>query len=636
MKLDPQRAALPVAGAAAAVAAITLAALAWSSPSPLLLVPMMGLEPCLTPSAENTVDPAMMQALAPACGGPEGSAAALVESTVAGLQTPGTTRQPFELGYTLNVPLLKLFKAQGADWAIDQDQVDRLARTLRDNPRPAILYLFSTHFSQGAPIEKALAADPANLSWTQAGPLQDSTYYGAPIYNWSFASTDNAITRRRIQAGQAMLDAVCRLGPQHAAKLRGVTLLGELHHLFPDFEAGMGFQRPYLITDYSEQSKAGFRAFLRQRFGTIERLNAALGSQWASFDALDPPGKNIRSETLRDYTEHIDAFAHGSLPIAGWTHVPDAGTRGPARIRVYLNGRAIGSTAVDKHRQDVLQALPELGTANVGWRYDLNYARLPAGLHRLDLFVDRGQGGLEHLTTRRIAVMDRTHATPKPQPEVALPKSRPLDAGTRASVDFPADLSSYFYNPMVPLWHEFRRGQVVHYLQALNRAWQPPCLAHTPRYVHQIVPFTNPSWDETRFAIESSLQPLPGIGLGVSLYGEPTYGTSFSNWLGSTRHRAYGVTEFHPLKAMGANEMRQVLNRHEQQGARFLSFFMEPRWQGRKASRHTNLFSFDPQNREYGSDRLYESVRGVLAQGGQPLRAPAAAPAVPAAARSTP
>jgi hypothetical protein len=598
---------------------------------------MMGLEPCLTPSEENTADAATIQALARHCAGPEGSAAALVEATVAGLQTAGSARQPFELGYTLNVPLLKLFKPQGTGWAIDQPQVDRLARTLRDNPRPAILYLFSTHFSQGAPIEKALAADPANLSWTQAGPLQDSTYYGAPIYNWSFAGTDNAITQRRIEAARAMLDAVCRLGPEHAAKLRGVTLLGELHHLFPDFEAGMGFQRPYQITDYSAQSRAGFRAFLRQRFGTVERLNASLGSQWPSFDAIEPPSKNIRSEPLRDFTEHVDAFAHGSLPIAGWTHVPQAGSLRSARILVYLNGRPIGAASIDKHRQDVLQALPELGTANVGWRFDLNFAKLAPGLHRLDMFVDRGAAGLTHLTTRRIAVMDRSHSTPQPQAEVALPDSKPAGPETRSYVDSPADLSSYFYNPMVPLWHEFRRAQVVNYLLAFNKALQPPCLADTPRYVHQIVPFTNPGWDETRFAIEGSLQPLPGIGLGVSLYGEPTYGTSFSNWLGTTQHRGYGVTEFHPLKAMGANEMRQVLNRHEAQGARFLSFFMEPRWQGRKASKHTNLFSFDPDNKEYGSDRLYQAVRAVLAQEKAGVTAPAAAaPAAPGAARSTP
>jgi hypothetical protein len=233
--------------------------------------------------------------------------------------------------------------------------------------------------------------------------------------------------------------------------------------------------------------------------------------------------------------------------------------------------------------------------------------------------------------------MDRSHSTPKPQPEVALPTSAPPDAKVRAYVDSPADLSSYFYNPMVPLWHEFRRAQVVHYLQAFNRALQPPCLAETPRYVHQIVPFTNPGWDETRFAIEGSLQPLTGIGLGVSLYGEPTYGTSFFNWLSRSQHRNYGVTEFHPLKAMSANEMRQVLNRHELHGARFLSFFMEPRWQGRKASKHTNLFSFDPENKEYGSDRLYQSVRGVLANEGTVRPAVGRpAPAAPEAARSTP
>jgi hypothetical protein len=608
-----QRAALPVAGGAAAVAALWLAALAYLSPSSLLLAPMLGLEPCITPASENTVDAAAAAALAPSCEGPQGSGAALVEATLAGLETPGQLRHPFELGYTLNVPLLRLFKPEGTGWAIDQALVGRFARTIRDNPRPVVLYLFSTHFSQGAPIEKALAADPANLSWTQQGPLADSIYYGAPIYNWSFATTANGITQRRVEAANAILAALCRLDWSDRRKVRAITLLGELHHLFPSFETGMGFDKPYLITDYSEASKAGFRAFLQQRYGSIGELNQALGSTWRSFSEITPPAKDIRKEPLRDYTEHLDAFAHGILPITGWTYAPDATPQRPARIRVYRNGELAGSAAIDQHRQDVLEALPELGTANTGWRFDLDFRKLPTGLHRIDVVLEPADGEMVRLATRHVAIMDKRHATPELQPQAAPPAVRAADASVRFSVDSPPDQASFFYNPMAPLWHEFRGDQVVRYLESFRAALQPSCMKGTDRFTHQIVPFTNPGWDETRFAIEASLKPLPGLGLGVSLYGEPTYGQSFARWLHRTRHARYGVTEFHPLKPLSPGETRALLHRHALDGAEFLSFFMEPRWQGRKVSRHTNLFSLDPENRQYGSDVLYGSFRAVLA-----------------------
>lgn len=149
------------------------------------------------------------------------------------------------MGYTLPVPLLKLFhqNPQG-HWEIDGRLINRLVRTIRDTERPLILYLFSTHFSADAPLEQVLAQDSRNLAQTRDGPLGQSSYYGAPLYNWSFASTQNELTERRVQAARAVLGTVCQLPAHDIAKVRGVTLLGELHHLFPNFEGGMGFAPP--------------------------------------------------------------------------------------------------------------------------------------------------------------------------------------------------------------------------------------------------------------------------------------------------------------------------------------------------------------------------------------------------------
>jgi len=492
--------------------------------------------------------------------------------------------------------------------------VQRLVRTIHDVQRPLVLYLFSTHFSAGAPMESELARDTDNMAHTRDGALGVDTYYDSDIYNWTFATTSNAITEHRTQAIQAVLQEVCLLEPSDRAKIQGVTLLGELHHLFPDFQAGMGFDGPYRITDYSPASVKAFRHSLAREFGSIAQFNRIIGGDYASFDEVVPPSKDIRTEPLRRFTEHIDPFAHGTLPISGWAYVRNPPSAYTPRIHVYRNGRLVGKTAVHLGRQDVLTAMPQFGDANTGWRLDLDFKHLPAGQHRLDIFLETRPGKLVQIGTRQIAIMDRKQSTPLPLPQQTLPRTTPSDSTVQAHIDFPRDQSAYYYNPLASLWHAFRRQQVTDYLRFFDRQVQNSCLAGVPRYTHQIIPFSNPSWDENKFAIQDSLRPHQGLHLGVSLYGEPTYGTSFTNWLARSGQHRYGVTEFHPLKVMDVQTMSQVLAQHAHQGADFLSFFMEPRWNGERMPRGHNMFSFDPQNPQFGSDALYRAVQETLAK----------------------
>lgn len=581
-------------------------------PGPMLLAPMIGvIDRCVM--AKDTVTAQEVPDMQAACTGPNGSAAALIESTLAELQPPGSAPGPYPLGYTLPIPLLQLFRQEADGWTIDTETVERLVRTVRDTPRPLILYLFSTHFATGAPLEKALAADPANLAQTREGPLGQGRYYGDAIYNWTFATTQTDVTAKRVQATQALLEAMCRLPAKDIAKIRGVTLLGELHHLFPDFEAGMGFTPPYRVTDYGPASVAGFRQFLKQEFPRIEQLNRVLGANYASFDEVQPPSRDIRAEPLQRFTEHIDSFAQGSLPIAGWAYVSSREGAVLPWVHVYRNGQFVGKTPVNQGRQDVLAARPEFGNANTGWRFDLDFRRLPSGLHRIDVFLETQPGQLVPLGTRHIALMDRAQSTPRALPQQPLPASLPRPASLQAHIDLPADQSAYYYNPLVPLWHTYRGRQVVDYLKFFDAVVNQSCLANTPHYTHQIIPFTNPGWDANKYAIQASLQPMGAIRLGVSLYGDATYGSTFPQWYAHTGHRGYGVTEFHPLKAMDATLMQRTLARHAARGAEFLSFFLEPRWKGELVSRGHNLFSLDPDNAEFGSDRLYHAMQKTVA-----------------------
>ena len=580
-------------------------------PGTMLLAPMIGVIDTCVLAQDGAATPHTPDMLS-TCTGPDGSAAALIESTLSALQPSGNAQGPYPLGYTLPVPLLQLFRQGPEGWAIDEDTVGRLVRTVRDNKRPLILYLFSTHFATDAPMEKALAMDPANLAQTRDGPLAQGRYYGSAINNWTFASTQTELTARRVQATQALLKEMCHLPARDIAKIKGVTLLGELHQLFPDFETGMGFNAPYRATDYSTQSVVGFQRFLQQAFPRIEQLNRVLGANYAAFDEVQPPSRDIRSEPLQRFTEHIDSFAQGSLPISGWVYAPQPAGAGPAWVHIYRNGVFVGKTQVNQGRQDVLAAKPEFGDANTGWRLDMDFRHLPTGLHRIDVFLEQKTGRLTPLGTRHIALMSRQQSAPHALPQKPLPASAPADGALQAHIDMPPDQSAYYYNPLVPLWHAFRQKQVVDYIQFFDGVVKQSCLAGTPHYTHQIIPFTNPSWDTNKYAIQASLQPMGDIRLGVSLYGDATYGASFPKWYASTGHRGYGVTEFHPLKAMDAPAMKQVFAEHAARGAEFLSFFLEPRWQGRLVARDNNMFAFDEENKSFNSNRLYSSIKKIL------------------------
>ena len=591
----------------------------------MLLAPLVGVnDTCIAqPPGAATSFAAPDKDLTRACAGAQGSAAPLIEATLAQLlpeNAASNTRSPFALGYTLAVPLLTLFERGPDGWQIDRQRVARIARTLAQSERSAVLYLFSTHFSAGGELEAALASDSHNLAHTQDGPLPTDSYYGAPLYNWSVARTDNALTKHREQAMNAVLAAVCHLPDTQRARIKAVTLMGETHQLFPDFQAGMGFSGPYRLTDYSAASVQGWHRYLRQQFGTLAQLNRVLGSDYADFNDVMPPSRDIRTEALNRYSEHIDAFAHGILPVAGWAYVPPTGARHASAsaapwVHVFRDGRFVAKVRADRGRQDVVQAVAEVHRADTGWRINLDFRHFTPGLHRIDVYLEQRPGELTRIGSRQIAIMDARQQTPALAPQQALPLSVAMRAGVRAHLDQPAEQASYYFNPLVPFWHAYRNQQVAHYLEHFSQLVGRSCLAAVPRYTHQILPFSNPGWDANKFAIEQSLQTQGSLRLGVSLYGDAAYGARFAAWLRATGHHRYGVTEFHPLRAMDAPQLRAVLDKHAADGAQFLSFFLEPRWQETLVPRAAyNPFSFDPDNPEFGSDVLYRSVQEILRQ----------------------
>ena len=542
------------------------------------------------------------------------SASMLINSTLDNISTQAPGSAAYDLGYTLYVPLLKLVQISEGRFEIDAAAVQRVTQTIANAQRPMILYLFSNHFSVGAAAEGVLATSEKNLLKTTKGTLPIDQYYGAKLYPWSFVQMDSDITKLRELALRAVVDAVCRLPKAAQAQVRGMTLLGEMHHLFPDFQGGMGFSADYQITDYSDQSVGDFRTFLRSRFKTIESLNANLGSAYSDWNEVLPPQKNIRTDKLKNYWEHIDAYAHGLLPISGWVARKNVKSSNGDWIQIYKNGAFVARTPVAFGRQDVLNAYPELKTPDLGWEYYYDFSRSGPEFLQFDIYLEQGAEPLLHLATRQVSTRDKTQVVPKQPGPVNLPNAMSAPVSLLFSVDLPVNSSTYYYNPLAGLWHEFRKLQISSYLTHFADLAGSKCIAPNLIYSHQILPFVNPGWDQTKYAVGSDLAVPSDMSLGVSLYGEASYGASFFDWFGSTKRRAYGVTEFHPLKPMNAVELRSVLDRHSENGAAFLSFFTESGSLDEKANGPKNIFAFDPNNRNAGSDVLYRSVQQILSK----------------------
>jgi len=333
-----------------------------------------------------------------------------------------------------------------------------------------------------------------------------------------------------------------------------------------------------------------------------------IGSNYPDFSAVQPPSKNIRSDKLTHFQEHIDSFAAGVIPVTGWIFAPT----GAGVVKIYLNGKYLSDAPVHLGRQDVRAAHPEFKTADVGWRYDLDFSPLPAGIHQIDLAYAQQDHALIKLGTRTVVVMDPQQKKPLAMPLEPLPQMTAEIGGLLSSIDEPLEMADYYYNPLAREWLQFREQQVVQYLQYFNALVASTCFADTPRYTHQIVPQYNPGWDASKFAVTASLAPQKALRMGISLYGEASYGKALASGYKNLSIDHYGVTEFHPLTSLGSERLGTVLAAHQKNGADFISFFLETKWHKQPISNAPNIVSFDPANIKFGSDQLYSSLKKLL------------------------
>lgn len=541
------------------------------------------------------------------------SAASLIDAKLDKLGPAESADGRFALGYTLPMSLLSYLDFQGDLITVDRERVRHDLRVIGQSERKLVLYLFANHFAGRFQLNVArkLAEDPRNLMRLANGTAPLDRYFLSSIYPWSLADENSSYDKARRLAASAVLDEVCKLPRTEIDKIQAVTVLGEVHHFFPNFMNGMGYSTgDYQITNYSSRSIAQFQHWLKEKYGNLTEFNAQLSSQFKTFSDVLPPSKNIKREPLQHFFEHIDAHAHGEIPFFGWAFDQQAND---FNIHIFLNGDFLAAAKSGLTRLDVAQAIEGLEDSNVGYRHKLDYRNLPTGIHHVDVRYVSETASVS-LATYELAVMDRQQSRPTRLRQ----HSRAVDRGNipdsfRYWADYPPPSPAVFYNPLARLWLEFRSWQVTSDIERYAKLVKDSCLDDERVFSHQIGAGFKASWDPVLLASEASLEPNSHYNLGINLYGGIIHGNYFFNWLAENGHVRYGIPEMHPMTAQDPALLVSALRRHHRHGAVFMSpYFLSVQPARFGSDPEHDRFKIEPTNTEYGSNQLYKALQLLM------------------------
>lgn len=526
---------------------------------------------------------------------------------------PGGPKGNVQIGYTATLQLLGLYQRTAKGWEIDEAKVDSFLNVIRKVQRPVVLYFSADHFDSVGPIAAELAKDPVNLMQLKDGKPLELGYFGYRILPYTL-STDASVpvNHYRFKALEYMARKIRELPKPVQDRIIAYTLPGELHHMFPDFENGMGAYQDIRVTDYSPGSVAGFRQWLQAKYKDIAQFKAQTGLDYASFDVIPAPSKDIRKEKLNGFGEHYDAFADGTLPVGGWLWDPKQAIE---RLDLYLDGKLVGPMARGLNRLDVYRAVDNITSPNTGFRYNLDFSNLSAGQHIVQVVaeskgrkyqlahanfvvVPRNQGKIVNMYPRRLGWMPPTSILEK--------------QGVRSWLDMPAQLQDVYYNPLARDWNHYRESQVYAQLAVFHERAVAAGLPAAKLYSHQIIPDVNPSWNPQLFASTQTLDGKAPWKQGLNMYG----GATNSDWLRGfmKQHQigsGYGAPEFNPQQWKLDGTHLAALKAHYDAGATFISpyYFSVINQRFKGAAEHgVNRMELSPDNPKDGSDKFYKAI----------------------------
>lgn len=576
--------------------------------APFYIAPVIeGLSICMEARRNET----MRKAISPQsyCGQFKQDNVAMLQHLLNDFEAGGAAGQ-VQVGYTLTIQLLALYERKGGKWVLNTQRVDDYLKLVQQIDRPVVLYLAANHFDSQGPLSAELARDPDNLMQLADGKPPATSYFGYAVFPFTLRTDEQLpVNRYRFEALRHVAGKIAALPAPVQQRVIAVTLAGELHQMFPDFENGMGKFEPMATTDYHPQSVAQFRQWLAQQYGSIEAFNQATGFGFASFDAVPAPGRDIRTDRLQSFAEHYDGFAGGHVPVSGWLWSPQARV---ARLMLYLDGRYVAEIPLGLNRLDVYRALPEVTTPNVGFRYDLPFERLAPGRHIGQVVAQVGSQRLQ-VASFDLNVMARDQSMPAAGQRIHVQQLPPFDklpGGARASLDLPRQKQDVYFNPLARDWDRFRAQQVRALLAKFHAEALQAGVAADKLFSHQIVPQVNSTWNQEFFAVDATLGGGPPWREGMNMYG----GAVDSDWLrgfvASRGIRGYGVPEFNPQQWKLPGVHLQAMQAQYRAGARFISpYFLSVTADPALRQNAVTSMEIRPDNPAEGSDAFYHAIR---------------------------
>ena len=529
---------------------------------------------------------------------------------------PGGAKGQVQVGYTATIQLLALYdKGKKADeWVLNTQRVDDYLALITKVDRPVVIYLAANHFDTQGPLSAELAKDKRNLLLLANGTPPATSYFGYAVTPFTLQTDESIpVNRYRFEALRHVAQKVAKLPAAVQKRIIAVTLSGELHHMFPDFENGMGVFDKTSVTDYSPASIAQFKSWLGQKYKTIAAFNQATGFSFASFDAVPVPSKNIRSDKLSSFAEHYDGFAYGSFPVSGWLSDPE-GTID--KLELFVDGLRVADVPRGLNRLDVYRAVEEIKTASVGFRYDYAYDKLPVGRHVGQVVAHAGK--TRYLVSQfDFNVMARDQSPPPNRPVQFIKSLDKLEKlkGTRSWLDLPRQQQDVYFNPLARDWDLFRASQVHALLAKFYNEAKKAGVSPSLLFSHQIVPQVNSSWNAQLFAVDSTFGSQNPWHDGMNMYGGATNSDWVRGFIAQHQIKDYGVPEFNPQQWKVPGVHLDAMLAQYKGGARFISpyFISVTSDQSTARSAVTNM-EIRPDNEAEGSSAFFHAIRDIAAR----------------------
>ncbi|MEB0055547.1 beta-galactosidase [Variovorax sp. LG9.2] len=553
------------------------------------------------------------EAAARFCGAKGETGASRISTALDKIGPKSSPSGQYMLGYTLSLPLMRYFKKVNSVWQLDAETLKANLKVITEVDRPVVVYLSANHFTDGGvELSNELARDQRNLMWTRKGPLVPDDYFNHPVVAWTLSDQTAPITLMRKQVFSAAVQAICELPEASRKKIAAIAVLGEAHDLFPNFVQGPSFGvKAYDTTDYSPIAVRGFQEWLTQKYGKIDKFNNDLGASFASFDGVMPPSKDIHTESLSSFFDHIDIYSAGKIPVYGW--INDTKRR-DLTVNVILDGKDLGMAKMGLSRTDVTDAVSAIKDPSIGFRFDLDFRKLEIGVHTLEIVLGVNGTAPKLLARRKLSFVDRIQS---PTMDVAHrdTNAEPIssDPDLLGYLDGPVQNASAFYNPLAQLWLEYRNVIVRNYIEQFAVIAGNSCIPREKIFSHQITPALTGSWNGDLLAADASKMPDALFNPGTTLYGGAAFSEAFTRMKKELGWNRYSVNEMHPVVKLSPGQYRSMYEMHRNNNAVFLSpYFLSIIPSRLPSGSDLDRFRLSENNARYGSDGFLQSIKDAM------------------------